>query len=52
MDKWRKAISFTVCFMALAYIGGFMLLLGAHHSAKMVGVSVVIAVDEEAGGGE
>jgi hypothetical protein len=52
VDKWRKAISFTLCFMALTYMGGFMLLIGAHQAAKLVGVSVVIAVDEDAGGAE
>ena len=50
MNNWMKAISFVICFTGMAYIGGFMLLLGAHHSARLVGVSVVIAVDEDAGG--
>jgi len=50
MGSWRKAITFTVCFMGLCYLGGAMVMLGAHQSAKMIGVSVVIAIDEDAGG--
>jgi len=50
MGSWRKAIAFTVCFMGLCYLGGAMVMLGAHQSAKMIGVSVVIAIDEDAGG--
>ena len=50
MGNWGKAIRFVVCFMGLAYIGGAMVMLGAHQSAKLIGVSVVIAMDEDAGG--
>ena len=50
MREWIKAIRFVISFCAFAYIGGFMLLLGAHSAAKIVGVSVVLAVDEAAGG--
>ena len=38
MGSWRKAITFTVCFMGLCYLGGAMVMLGAHQSAKMIGV--------------
>lgn len=50
MKEWTKAIKFTICFAGLCYLGGAMLMLGAHQSAKLIGVSVVIAIDEDAGG--
>ncbi len=52
MKEYGKAIRFVFCFIWLCYIGGAALMLGAHQSAKLVGVSVVIAIDESAGGEE
>lgn len=51
MKEWAKAIKFVICFSSLCFIGGAMLMAGAHQSAKLIGVSVVIAIDEDAGGG-
>ena len=50
MKEWGKAIKFVICFIFLCYLGGAALTLGAHQSAKLIGVSVVIAIDEDAGG--
>ena len=50
MKESTKAIKFVICFIFLCYLGGAALMLGAHQSAKLIGVSVVIAIDEDAGG--